>query len=108
MAGRRPWPPDPCKNGAFDYDEDTAMMQRRVKYGTHFRTKADRRKPFAIETRLIPLYKNSLIGILGLGEWFTHGRYETKARRDQAYDVLVSKSERELRGWSRTEWRKAG
>jgi len=107
MAGRRPWPPDPTRQDAFDYDEDTARIARRHKHGYHFRSKADRRKPYSIESRIIPT-EESIIRTLGLDQWFAHGRYTTEARRDQAFEVLVAKSERELRGWSKTEWRKVG
>lgn len=109
MAGHRPWPPDPTRQqGAYDYDEDTDMMARRIKYGQHFRTKADRRKPFAIESRITLTHGKSIAGLFGLDQWFIHRRYETAARRDFAFNVLVGKSERAFRGWSHTEWRKIG
>jgi len=101
MAGHRPWPPDPTL-GAFDHDEADAARGRRIK------SKKDRKKPYTIESRLVPADKTSIVYLCGLNEWFVHGRYETEARRDQAYDILVSKSKREFRGWSSTEWRKVG
>ncbi len=101
MAGlRHPEQPDPTQLGAYDYDEATAAQGRRV------RTKKDRKKPYVIESRLVPTSKESIVYAMGLDKWFVHGRYETKRARDQAYNVLVKKSEREMRGWSRTEWRK--
>lgn len=102
MAGHRPWPLDPTQLGAFDYDEITAAESRPGK------SRADRRKPYRIETRLIPTSEDSITHIFGLDQWFIHKRYETEAQRDFAFRVLVKKSKREFRGWSRTEWRKVG
>lgn len=102
MPGLRPEPYDPTQLGAFDHDEADAARGRRVK------TKKDRKKPYAIESRLISTSEGSIINVFGLDQWFIHKRYETEAQRDFAFRVLVKKSKREFRGWSRTEWRKVG
>lgn len=107
MAGHQPFPPD-SRQGAFDYDEDTAMIARRHKHGYHFRSKEDRRKPYTIECRLIPLSKNSLIVTFGLDRWFVHGRYDSGTARDLAFVLLTVKAEHEMKGWGSMEWRKVG
>ncbi len=71
-----------------------------------------RRKPFTVESRLVPsdnTPKNSVFYSLGFGAWWIHGRYETAARRDQAYAALVKKEDpgRQPR-WSYWEYRKMG
>lgn len=92
MSGHRPWPVDPTKMGACDYDEITEAMTR------HGRARRRQRKPYSIECRLVPTSDKS----------FVHGRYRSGTERDLAFAVLTGKGERELRGWSRTEWRKVG
>ncbi len=68
------------------------------------------RKPFAIESRLVPdpaMPKRSVLRQLGLGKWWVWGRYETSSRRDQAYAALVKKEgAANLPRWSRWEHRK--
>ncbi len=70
------------------------------------------RKPFAIESRLMypkDEHPNSIFRTLNLDGWWVHGRYETAARRDQAYAALVKK---EAAGpenrWGYWEYRKLG
>lgn len=65
-------------NNAYD---DQSQSGRRLKI------RGKRRKPFAVECR----FK----GLSSFLDWFTHGRYETESRRDQAYAALVKKAERE-------------
>lgn len=101
MAGHRPWPPDPTL-GAFDHDEANAARDR----GTE--SKKDRKKPYTIESRLVPPDKTSIIYTFGLDQWFVHGRYSSGTVRDLAFTLLVTKAEHEMKGWGNVEWRKVG
>jgi len=57
-----------------------------------------RKKPFVIESRL----PNSIV----IGDWWTHGRYDTESRRDEAYAVLVKKVDNSSYPWNKMEYRK--
>jgi hypothetical protein len=59
--------------------------------GRRFKPKGKRRKPYAIETRLKRTSSGYLSRAQGLNNWHTYNRYETKSRRDQAFDALVKK-----------------
>lgn len=100
MAEHRPWPPDPIQHGAYDYDEAMARAERHVK--------VPRQRPYAIESRLIPTDKTSIIHTFGLDQWFVHGRYTSGTVRDLAFTLLVTKAEHEMKGWGSVEWRKVG
>lgn len=69
------------------------------------------RKPFIIEARLVvdpETSKHSIMRQLGVGNWWAWGRYETAARRDQAYAALVRKAAAtRLPRWSHWEYRKS-
>jgi hypothetical protein len=69
-----------------------------------------RRKPFAIECRLVPNPNTDSSTVmrarLGLRTWWTWGRYETATRRDQAYAALVKKQLSTPPYWWKWEYRK--
>jgi hypothetical protein len=71
-----------------------------------------RRKPFAIECRRVPNPDAALTTVmrarLKLKTWWVWGRYETAARRDQAYAALVKKQLSTPPYWWKWEYRKKG
>ena len=99
--GRRPDPIGPTP-GAFDHDEAEAARDRGTK------SKEDRKKLYAIESRLVPTDKTSIVHTFGLDQWFVHGRYESGTARDLAFTLLMTKAEHETKGWGRVDWRKIG
>jgi hypothetical protein len=83
----------------FGIKNDETAGSRRLK------PRGKQRKPWVIECRIQRHVSNGLARTLGLQDWWVHGRYSTKNRRDQAYAAVVKKEDTAPRYWRR-EWRK--
>jgi hypothetical protein len=77
---------------------DEMVGSRRLK------PRGKRKKRFVIESRITRETTTALVTFMGLDNWWVHSRYTTRARRDQAYAVLVKKSHND-RYW-KPEYRK--
>lgn len=69
------------------------------------------RKPFVLETRIIPpeggwprdsLWRRGFMR--QLEKWHVHGRYKTESARDEAYAALVKKKEAAKNAFPYSKW----
>jgi hypothetical protein len=63
------------------------------------KSKGGKAKPWKIESRMQHSVASGLARTLGFRDWWTSGRYTTRARRDQALAALVKKEDSYIQTW---------